>query len=63
MAGPIFVPDESCRLVEAGSLHFNDAAWLDTSGMRLVHPDMPQQVAEALGVRSLRCWTGGGGGG
>jgi hypothetical protein len=40
---------------------FDDAPWLAGGGQRLVHADIPKQVAEALGCQSLRyhhqVWT------
>ena len=42
-------------MAAASSLQFNDAPWLaESSGLRLVHPDIPSGVAEQLGARSLR---------
>ena len=41
-------------MAPASSLYFNDAAWLAGGGLRLVHPDIPNSVAERLGSRSLR---------
>ena len=50
----IYLPDASGVMAAAGSLQFNDAPWLaESSGLRLVHPDVPAGVAEQLGARSL----------
>lgn len=35
-------------------IFFDDAPWLAGSGQRMVHPDVPNGVAEALGCQSLR---------
>eukprot|EP00798_Chlamydomonas_sp_ICE-L_P006706 gene6706-3376_t len=52
-AAPL-VPDSDTYLMPADELFFNDADWLDMTGMRFVHPAMPHWTAESLGVRSLR---------
>ena len=41
-------------MAPTSQLFFNDAEWLESSGLRLVHPGIAQATAEALGVRSLR---------
>ena len=49
------VPDASGALVPASEVRFNDAPWLaPPEGVRLSHPKLPSQTAEAVGVRSLR---------
>ncbi len=53
------LPDIDNRMAPAGQLHVNDASWLDAGGLRLVHPGLPDSVAEMLGVKSLR-WAGAG---
>jgi sacsin len=41
--------------VPASDVRFNDAPWLAApEGVRLAHPKLPSQTAEACGVRSLR---------
>lgn len=35
-------------------MFFNDALWLTGGGQRMVHPDIPSEVAEPLGCQSLR---------
>ncbi len=49
------LPDIDNRMAPASQLHVNDASWLDAGGLRLVHPGLPDSVAEMLGVKSLRC--------
>ncbi|KAK1380492.1 Sacsin [Heracleum sosnowskyi] len=68
----IFLPDQSCRLVDATDLVYNDAPWLLGSEdnlfgnastvalnakrtvQKFVHGNISNDVAEKLGVRSLR---------
>lgn len=55
--GPILAVDERGVLVPATELVFNDAPWLALGGgaqLRLVHPKLSHEVAEKVGVRSLR---------
>lgn len=53
--GSLPVPDASGTLVPASDVRFNDAPWLAApEGVRLAHPKLPSQTAEACGVRSLR---------
>ena len=48
------LPDSSGIMQNSIALHFNDADWLVTEGMQLVHPKIPNYVAQQLGVQSLR---------
>ena len=55
LGGSLPVPDASGALVQASEVRFNDAPWLAApEGVRLSHPKLPSQTAEAVGVRSLR---------
>jgi sacsin len=54
LAGLVYLPDEDGKLAPAASLHYNDARWLDHAGLRLVHPDVSEETAAALGAQSLR---------
>lgn len=49
-----FVPDIDQVMAPASRLYFNDASWLEAEGVRLVHPALPNSVAECLGAKSLR---------
>lgn len=55
-SGPVFVPDEHGLLTRAEELVFNDAPWLgpQQEAARLVHPKISFEVAERVGVASLR---------
>jgi hypothetical protein len=53
-AGAVMLPDESCVMAPAHQLHYNDAAWLASEGVKLAHEGLSHAAAEALGVRSLR---------
>jgi len=50
----VMLPDTSCIMAPSVQLHFNDAAWLESQGVRLVHEGLSHAAAEALGVRSMR---------
>eukprot|EP00736_Rhodelphis_marinus_P006485 Rmarinus@m.28251 len=54
----IYLPDVAGWMGLAEDLLYNDAPWIDTSTEcipgRLVHPKVPNEVAAALGVASLR---------
>ncbi|XP_060192900.1 uncharacterized protein LOC132622327 isoform X2 [Lycium barbarum] len=54
---PLLLPDSSGVLMSAGNLVYNDAPWMESNtvgGKRLVHPSISQNLAERLGVQSLR---------
>lgn len=48
-----FLPDDRGVMAPAHTLHYNDAPWLPRDGLRFLHPDLPHDVAAALGVQSL----------
>ena len=52
------LPDSDCVMRPMGALYFDDAAWMDKEqvpkSMRLMHPDIPNDLAHFLGVQSLR---------
>ena len=52
------LPDSDCVMRPIGALYFDDAAWMDKEqvpkSMRLLHPDIPNDLAHFLGVQSLR---------
>ncbi len=50
----VWLPDSEGLMVPSRHIFFDDAPWLAGSGQRLVHPDIPNDVAEALGAQSLR---------
>ncbi|EFJ19830.1 hypothetical protein SELMODRAFT_152901 [Selaginella moellendorffii] len=55
----ILIPDAVSQLVPAKALVYNDAPWLSedgsqAGGLRLVHPDVDNNLARQLGARSLR---------
>jgi hypothetical protein len=50
----VYLPDSDGVLAHATALHYNDADWLGGDGLRLIHPDIPLDLAETLGVVSLR---------
>eukprot|EP00897_Mesotaenium_endlicherianum_P007203 jgi/Mesen1/6510/ME000332S05518 len=53
--GEVLMPDAAGVLAPAKDLAFNDATWLaDVTKRRLVHKDVPIDLAERLGARSLR---------
>ncbi|OIT25617.1 hypothetical protein A4A49_32452 [Nicotiana attenuata] len=54
---PLLLPDSSGALMSAGNLVYNDAPWMESStvgGKRLVHPSISQNLADRLGIQSLR---------
>lgn len=54
---PLLLPDSSGALMSAGNLVYNDAPWMESStvgGKRLVHPSLSQNLADRLGIQSLR---------
>lgn len=54
-AAQLFVPDARGSLAPAGEMVYNDAPWLDHGQEhRFVHPKLSHEVAERLGVTSLR---------
>lgn len=54
---PLLIPDSSGRLTSAADLVYNDAAWMENTlvGKRFVHPSINNDLANRLGVQSLRC--------
>ncbi|BDA44284.1 probable Sacsin [Coccomyxa sp. Obi] len=50
----VWLPDNEHVMAVSRHIFFDDAPWLAGSGQRLVHPDIPNDVAEALGAQSLR---------
>lgn len=50
----IALPDADGIFEPPTLLCVNDAAWLPSDGVRLVHPAVPLHAAEALGAQSLR---------
>lgn len=54
---PLLLPDSSGVLMSAGNLVYNDAPWMESNtvgGKRLVHPSISQNLADRLGIQSLR---------
>ncbi|KAF3621208.1 Binding protein, putative isoform 2 [Capsicum annuum] len=54
---PLLLPDSSGVLMNAGNLVYNDAPWMESNtvgGKRLVHPSISQNLADRLGIQSLR---------
>ncbi|KAK9275083.1 hypothetical protein L1049_022342 [Liquidambar formosana] len=53
------VPDDGCRLVHANSCVFIDSygsryiKCIDTSRIRFVHPDLPERICTAVGIKKL----------
>ncbi|KDP43312.1 hypothetical protein JCGZ_24233 [Jatropha curcas] len=53
------VPDDGCRLVHAKSCVYIDSygsryvKCIDTSRLRFVHPDLPERICVALGIRKI----------
>ncbi|KAK6931871.1 hypothetical protein RJ641_003664 [Dillenia turbinata] len=53
------VPDDGCRLVHAKSCVYLDAygsrfvKFIDVSRVRFVHPDIPERICSALGIRKF----------
>lgn len=55
---PLLIPDAFGVLMHAGDLVYNDAPWLEGSsliGRHFVHPCIRNDLAERLGVQSVRC--------
>ncbi|XP_024933308.3 uncharacterized protein LOC107406217 isoform X3 [Ziziphus jujuba] len=55
---PLLVPDFSGVLFNAGDLVYNDAPWMENNtlvGKRFIHPSIGNDLANRLGVQSLRC--------
>lgn len=55
---PLLIPDSCGILVSAGELVYNDAPWIENSalvGKRFIHPSINNDLANRLGVKSLRC--------
>ncbi|XVE66342.1 hypothetical protein DITRI_Ditri08aG0072500 [Diplodiscus trichospermus] len=54
---PLLIPDSSGVLMSAGELVYNDAPWIENSalaGKHFVHPRINNDLANRLGVKSLR---------
>ncbi|CAN8264910.1 unnamed protein product [Cochlearia groenlandica] len=54
----VLVPDAAGLLVPLEDLVYNDAPWVDSSslsGKRFVHPSINNDMANRLGIQSLRC--------
>ncbi|CAN1168841.1 SACS [Linum perenne] len=54
----LLIPDSSGFLMCAGDLIYNDAPWIESSvlgGKHFVHPNISNDLANRLGVKSLRC--------
>ncbi|GAV61002.1 LOW QUALITY PROTEIN: zf-C3HC4_3 domain-containing protein, partial [Cephalotus follicularis] len=54
----LLIPDSSGFLICAGNLVYNDAPWIESNalaGKHFVHPSISNDLAERLGVKSLRC--------
>lgn len=54
---PLLLPDFSGVLMSAGNLVYNDAPWMESNtvgGKRLVHPSISQNLADRLGIQSIR---------
>lgn len=54
----VLVPDSTGLLVPIEDLVYNDAPWVDSSslsGKRFVHPSISNDMANRLGIQSLRC--------
>ena len=49
-----FLPDVGGVMAPSSALYVNDAVWLVGRDTRLVHPDVPMDVARELNARSLR---------
>lgn len=55
---PLLIPDFSGVLINAGDLVYNDAPWMENNtlvGKRFIHPSISNDLANRLGVQSLRC--------
>lgn len=54
----VLLPDSAGFLVPLEDLVYNDAPWVDSSslsGKRFVHPSINNDMANRLGIQSLRC--------
>ncbi|CAN0888331.1 SACS [Linum grandiflorum] len=54
----LLIPDSFGFLMCAGDLVYNDAPWIESSvlvGKHFVHPSISNDLANRLGVKSLRC--------
>lgn len=55
---PLLIPDSRGVLMSAGELIYNDAPWIENSalvGRHFIHPNINNDLANRLGVKSLRC--------
>ncbi|KAI4356900.1 hypothetical protein L6164_000883 [Bauhinia variegata] len=55
---PLLMPDASGILMHTGDLVYNDAPWLENNsliGKHFVHPSISNDLADKLGVLSVRC--------
>lgn len=55
---PLLLPDSSGVLMCAGDLMYNDAPWIENNafvGRHFVHPSINNDLANRLGVQSIRC--------
>nr|KYP37061.1 Sacsin [Cajanus cajan] len=55
---PLLIPNDFGVLMQAGDLVYNDAPWLQNSsliGRHFVHPIISNDLADKLGVQSIRC--------
>lgn len=55
---PLLAPDSSGVLRLAGDLVYNDAPWMENTalaGKHFIHPSISNDLADRLGVKSLRC--------
>ncbi|XWS54336.1 hypothetical protein CRYUN_Cryun10bG0081200 [Craigia yunnanensis] len=54
---PLLIPDSCGVLMSAGELVYNDAPWIENSalvGKHFIHPSISNDLANRLGVKSLR---------
>ncbi|XP_059656455.1 uncharacterized protein LOC132303270 isoform X2 [Cornus florida] len=57
---PLLIPDSSGVLMCSADLVYNDAPWLENktfTGKHFIHPSMSNDLANRLGVQSLRCMS------
>lgn len=57
-SSPLLIPDCSGTLMNAGDLVYNDAPWIEDNALdakHFIHPSISNDLAERLGVKSLRC--------
>ncbi|KAG4906180.1 hypothetical protein JHK86_054664 [Glycine max] len=55
---PLLIPNDFGVLMQAGDLVYNDAPWLENNsliGRHFVHPIISNDLADILGVQSVRC--------